>query len=458
MTTLRTLLWFALIAAAMIGAVWLAERPGDVTIEWHGWRMDTSVGVLLLAVAMIAALCTTLYGVARWLRHAPGSLIGSWGEGRRRKGYRALSQGMVAVAAGDSGEAQKLARQAERLLDEPALTLLLSAQAAQLAGDREAARRYFNEMLEDEELAFLGLRGLLMQALRDGDPAKALGYAERAFALRPDTPWVVRTLFDMQARAGKWLDAQKTLQSGLKSRLVDAERGRALDALLLVERSRAAERSGSDMDAMENAKAAFGLAPERVPVAYRYAELLLKRDEARKATKAIEKTWAVAPHPDLAQLYLSALGEKDPVKRVQALTRLTAANPDELESRIALARECLEANLWGEARRHLTAAGGKRPVVRVCRLMADLEEAEFADGEKVRHWLARAADAPGDRQWRCTACGAVNERWQAVCDSCGAFGTLQWRVPDPTTGEIARDEPPTKAVVVAPAEILPPER
>lgn len=457
MMTFRTLLWFALVAAVMVAAVWLAERPGDVTVEWHGWRMDTSVGVLLLAVAMFAALCTTLYAAARWLRHVPGSLLGSWGEGRRRKGYRALSQGMVAVAAGDSGEAQKLARQAERLLDEPALTLLLSAQAAQLAGDKQAARRYFNEMLEDEELAFLGLRGLLMQALRDGDSAKALGYAERAFALRPDTPWVVRTLFDMQARAGKWLDAQKTLQSGLKSRLVDPERGRTLDALLLVERSRAAERSGSDMDAMENAKAAFGLAPERIPVAYRYAELLLKRDEPRKATKAIEKAWTTAPHPDLAQLYLSALGEKDAVKRVQALGRLTAANPDELESRIAMARECLEANLWGEARRHLTAAGGQRPVVRVCRLMADLEEAEFADGEKVRHWLARAADAPGDRQWRCTACGAVHERWRAVCESCGAFGTLQWRVPDATVGEIGRDEP-TKAVVVAPAEILPPER
>ena len=53
MTLLRTLIWFAIAAAAMLGAVWLAERPGNVTVEWRGWRLDTSVGVLLVAVAAL---------------------------------------------------------------------------------------------------------------------------------------------------------------------------------------------------------------------------------------------------------------------------------------------------------------------------------------------------------------------------------------------------------------------
>ena len=66
-----------------------------------------------------------------------------------------------AVAAGDAKEAQKQAKKAEKLLGEPPLTLLLSAQAAQLAGDRDGAKRAFNTMLEDEQTAFLGLRGLI---------------------------------------------------------------------------------------------------------------------------------------------------------------------------------------------------------------------------------------------------------------------------------------------------------
>ena len=216
-------------------------------------------------------------------------------------------------------------------------------------------------MLDDPHMSFLGLRGLLMQSLKDGDSSKALAYAEQAFQRRPDTPWVVRSLFDMQARAGKWREAQERLQVGLKRKIVEPERGRVLSALLLVERSRAAERGGADQDAMDHAKAAIALAPEREAVVYRYAELLIKRGEGRKAMKAIERAWPAAPHPDLAQLYLAAVADKDPLKRVQALTKLTSNNPDDLDSRIALARECLEARLWGQARRHLETAGPSGP-------------------------------------------------------------------------------------------------
>ena len=459
MTLLRTLAWFVLLAAAMIAAVWLAQRPGVVTIQWQGWRLDTSVGVLMVVVVLLCGLVTGLYTLWRWLMGAPSTVFDIWGESRRRKGYRALTQGMVAVAAGDATEAQRCARLAEKLLEEPPLTRLLSAQAAQLAGDREAAQRYFAAMLDDPQMSFLGLRGLLMQSLKDGDSTQALAYAEKAFQRRPDTPWVVRSLFDMQARAGKWREAQETLQVGLKRKIVEPERGRALGALLLVERSRAAERGGADEDAMEHARAAEALAPEREPVAYRYAELLIKRGDGRKAMKAIERVWPVSPHPDLAQLYLAAAAEKDPLKRVQALKRLTSTNPDDLDSHIAHARECLEARLWGEARRHLVAAGAEKPEAptRLCRLMADLEEQEYGDGDKVRKWLARAADSPGDRQWRCRSCGAVRDRWAAVCESCGAFGTSEWRMPPPSP-QAAAAAAATGTLRLGPEqEILPPE-
>jgi HemY protein len=57
----------------------------------------------------------------------------------------------------------------------------------------------------------------------------------------------------------------------------------------------------------------------------------------------------------------------------------------------------------------------------------------------VREWLGRAADAPADRAWRCTSCGAHHEAWRPVCESCGAFGTLQWRAPG-TYGQILPPE------------------
>ena len=150
MTTLRTLIWFVVAAVAMLGAVWLAERPGTLTAEWQGWRLDTSVGALLVTIVVLILVGIGGWLLYRWIVGAPGALLEGWGESRRRRGYRELTQGLAAVAAGDGAEAQKHARKAEQLLSEPALTLLLSAQAAQLTGDRDGAQRAFNAMLEDE--------------------------------------------------------------------------------------------------------------------------------------------------------------------------------------------------------------------------------------------------------------------------------------------------------------------
>jgi HemY protein len=434
-TTLRILIWFVIAAAAMVAAAWLAERPGVVTAQWHGWRVDTSVGVLLIAVLVLM-----LWLLYRWIVGAPGALLEGWGESRRRRGYRELTQGLAAVAAGDGTEAQKHARKAEQLLSEPPLTLLLSAQAAQLAGDRDGANRAFTAMLEDDQMAFLGLRGLIAQALRDGDQARALDYAQRAFRLRPQTPWVVHSLFDMQAQIGQWKAAQETLDAGLRTRVVTQDKGRTLKALLLVERSRAAERDGNDADALALARQAFGLTPERIAVTQRLAEMQLKTGDTRHALKTIERGWALAPHPDLAALYLKASGEPDPLKRIAVVRRLAAQKPEDLESHLALAQASLDAGLWGEARRQLETAGGTSPSVRVCRLMAEVEERAQSDQAKVHDWLARAANAPADRSWRCSACGAHHESWRSVCESCGAFGTLHWRAPG-TYGQVLPPQP-----------------
>jgi HemY protein len=70
---------------------------------------------------------------------------------------------------------------------------------------------------------------------------------------------------------------------------------------------------------------------------------------------------------------------------------------------------------------------------------AEVEERAQAGQEKVHEWLARAAQAPADRAWRCSACGAQHETWRSVCENCGAFGTLHWRAPG-TFGQVLPPE------------------
>ena len=76
-------------------------------------------------------------------------------------------------------------RAAPTLVDDRPLVTLLSAQAAQLDGDEQAAAKFFQAMSEKPETAFLGVRGLLVQAMRREDWDQALTLARRAYRLDP---------------------------------------------------------------------------------------------------------------------------------------------------------------------------------------------------------------------------------------------------------------------------------
>jgi HemY protein len=433
---------FLLVLAALTwGAVQLADNPGQVAIIWQGYRINFSVGVLLLLVAAIAVLWATLSRLWRWLRSGPGRFMENRASRRREQGYRLLTQGLVAAAAGDAKAAHQIGAQAGRLVQTP-LNLLLLAQAAQLNGDEAAARRYFEAMLEHSETEFLGLRGLIVQATKTGDWETARAHARRAYGLRPETEWLSSVLFDLEARAGDWRAAQKTLEAAVRAKLVDPHDAPRRRAVVLAERARAAQNSE---DALIFAREAHKLDPGLVAATALAAGLLAAQGKARAATKMVEAGWTCGPHPDLARAYTAIAPDEPALERTRRFERLHALNPDHPESRIALAEAALEAELWGEARRHLEAAATERPTQRVYRLLAALEERQGADSlddkgdlddggtmineEAMRQWLLRAASAAPAAAWLCSKCGAASDQWRARCAGCGAFDSLDWKLP-----------------------------
>jgi HemY protein len=426
---IRSLFLFLLIAVAVVVAVTLADHPGRVSIDWQGWRIDMSTGILVLLVAVLVVIAVTVARFWGAIRRAPGRFLDMRRTSRRERGYKALTQGMVAVAAGDVVEARRSARRADALLDDPPLTMLLSAQAAQLGGEEAAARRYFEAMLDHPDTAFLGVRGLLMQAIKVGDKAEALRLAERAYKLRPDTGWVVNQLFELQVESGMWSEANEVIASAIRRKTLPAPSARRRRAAVLVEHSRVAEAEGDGDTAFARASEAHNLDPTLVPATLALARLHKARGKAAKAERLIEEAWARAPNPELASMYGQIIQEADPLARVKKFQRLFSFRPDHPESHVALAQVALAARLWGEARKHLNAVAAKTVTARVCRLMAELEESEKGNMEASREWLAKATTAAPDEAWVCSDCGAVAGSWTALCGNCGSFGSLAWQSP-----------------------------
>jgi HemY protein len=435
---MRALVALVVIAALVAGAVFFADHPGRVAILWQGWQVETSVGVLAAAALVLALVVAVLLRLFRLIRHSPRVLAHWRRERRRHAGYRALSQGMVAVAAGEAEEARRCARRADALLADPPLTLLLSAQAAHLDGDEGAAEKFFTAMLDRSETEFLGLRGLINQALRADRRGTALALAERARGLRPKARWASESLFELRLREGHWDAALETLKEMVRRRWIPAARGRHHRGVILHELSRAAAAGGDRRRAKQLAKEAQELTPDLAAPAAHHARLLFEDGETGPAAKAVERAWRTAPNPELAQLYDAIHGAAPPLARLKRFERLAAQNPEARASHRALAEAALAAQLWGEARRRLelalkpNAPGDAAASPLLCLMMARLEEAEHQDFARAREWLGRAVAAPPDPCYVCADCGGNTPEWQSRCPHCGNFDTLSWRMPNST--------------------------
>lgn len=465
---------FFLIKLAVLGAiaVWLYERPGSFVVEWLGYRLETPVGIALLALLLLIVLAALVYRLWRALVTAPRKIRHARVSTRRRHGYRALTQGMVAVAAGDAAEARRQQRRAETLLDEPPLTLLLAAQAAQLEGDETAARRYFEEMLKRPDTAFLGVRGLLMQAMRTGDTTGALRWAAQAHADRPNAAWATKALLDLQLEAGHFEAAEQTLREAARGRVIgEAEADRRRAVLLADATLRADHRSGQ---ALSRAREAVKLAPDLVPARLALSRLLSDAGRRREAARVIEQAWTEAPHPALAAAFAALEPSEKPLDRVRRFDKLVAAGPQTREAHLTLAKVGLDAGLWGPARQHLEqalaaegcepgappvpagdgsaeAAARALPSARLSRLMARLAEGDDGDPAAVRRWLFAATLGAPEPAWVCERCGTPAAAWSARCGHCRAFDSLRWR-DLPRLGEIALLAPPAIAAQTGPAD------
>jgi len=341
------ILALAIVALLVYAAVFFADHPGSVSIDWEGWHAGPSVGVLVLSVVVLFIAGALVLKLLSILLRAPGALLRARRERRRREGYKALTQGMVAVAAGEVDEARRLAHRADVLLAEPPLTLLLQAQAAQLNGDEQAAQRYFTAMLEQPETEFLGVRGLLTQALKAGNEPAALVLAERARSLRPRTGWALASLADLQSRAGRWKEAEATLVEAIKRKALPAAEGKRAQAALLLEQSRAAAAGGDAKGALALADRAEDADPGFAPAAAWHAELLRDNDRHRQAARVIEQAWRLAPEPALAEVYRSLVPDEAPLARMKRFQHLAESNPDNPETFLVLAEAALRARLWG---------------------------------------------------------------------------------------------------------------
>ena len=436
---IKIVLFVGLITVLALGAGILNDIGGGIRIAAGGYEFNLAPLQALITFLLLVGLVWLLLRIAglivatlRFLRGDETALSRYFDRNRERRGYQALSESLIALASGDGRLALSRAGRAEKYLARPELTTIIAAQAAEMAGDGRRATAAYKTLLADVRTRFVGVRGLMLQKIAEGDAETALHLAEKAFALNPRHGEIQDILLKLQSEQSDWKGARTTLGAKLKSGSLPKDIYRRRDAVLALQEARTLIDEDASIEAREAAIEANRLSPDLIPAAAMAAHSLAMKGDAKGAARVLKKAWSANPHPDLATAFADLAPDETPNDRVKRFRVLTSINPEHPETRMLLAELNLAAEDFPAARRALGDLILKEPTQRSLAIMAAIERGEGSGDAVVRGWLAKALSAPRGPQWCCDKCQAIHARWHPVCENCGAFDTLSWRPPHQT--------------------------
>lgn len=392
---IRLLMFFLWIVFFAGGLTLLISAGSLITVEAFGARFDIQAGVGAALALALAALIAGATSTVKDVVGAPRIARARRESARRERGLAAITKGLEAIAAGDAAQARRQAEIATRSLGAAPVARLLTAQAAQLAGDDLAANAALAGMLEAPETEFLALRGLYAKAARDGDREKARAYAARAFALHAKAGWAFEAAFEFALEANDFAAAQEAVTRAASAKTIDRQTADRGLAAVLTASAFASIAAGDEAAALDGAASALKHDRAFAPAATLAASLLAKKAETRKAGSILLAAFEAAPERAIAEAFEELHSDESPANLAEQLERLASKNPETREAGLVRARACLARGDADAAAALLEQGLKSSATARALRMMASAEEAR-SGAAAAGAWLARAAAAPRD--------------------------------------------------------------
>ena len=432
----KILMFMVALTAITFGASFLMDAQGGVTIEYGGIELNLKplqatllMFFLLICVWFLLKLMGLLIAVAHFINGDETALSRYFDRNRERRGFEALSAGLMALASGDGREAMVGARKAGRLLNRPNLTNLVIAQAAVASGDKKTASATYKILLQDPKTRFVGIHGLLKQKLQEEDFETALKLATRAFALKPKHLETQDALLKLQAGQRDWAGVRKTLNAKLKHGSLPRDVHRRRDGVFALSQARELHSVGELEAAHVKAIEANKLTPGLVSAAILTSQGYLEKDKPKLAAKTLRAAWSIEPHPELAAGFAAIISNETPIERLDRFLSLTKIAPSHPETKMLIAELNIAAEQFDQARLEMGDLASTDPTMRSLTIMAAIEQGEGGDDQSVREILTDALSAQRDPQWVCDNCGNISHEWEAVCVSCETIDSVSWKRP-----------------------------
>ena len=176
-----------------LGAVWFADHPGILQLNWRGWEIRMSVAILCLIVFLYTVFCWYLFKLYRWFRTDNPLTSPKRQASRREKGLAELDLGWSALAVEDRDAALKHGKKALGFLpkDHGPLRLLMKVDT------ENNVQKHLEKLMENAPTRMAALKCKLDRALAADNIQDALALLPEMQEISPNNPWIIRKLFDL---------------------------------------------------------------------------------------------------------------------------------------------------------------------------------------------------------------------------------------------------------------------
>lgn len=348
---MRWLIWLVILAAAAVGLT-LAARMGDgyVLVVVPPWRIDLSLNMAVL-IALLAVVAG--YIVVRAVAVTVGmpARVRAFQERRAQKKARAtFADALRNYFEGRFGKAERAARAARDLGEQPALSGVLAARAAHGMRNFAARDDYLAQAAatpDDEQARLIAQAEMLLEERRYHDvldvlrrmPQKhtaALKLELRAQQLARNWDQVLQLLPQLEKRK---VFEPSVVQQIRRHAYIENLRRKALDLQTLRDH-------WSKMPAEQRREAR---------VAATAAQCFASLGSCAEAQRIIEEALAAQWDSGLLGLYAECLAA-DVTEQLQRAERWLESHPRDAALLLVLGRLCSHQRLWGKAQSYLEAS------------------------------------------------------------------------------------------------------
>ncbi len=338
---------------------------------------------------------------------------------------RDLLRTITATTEGDMLQARKSLESLRKKIGQHVLADILELKILKGEKNFEAVEQLSEKLMNNKEVALVGLKALIETKEKDKHFTQALAIANKAFETRQDLYWIVENTFYLRVQACDWLGAVEVLEAAKSKDLILPEKYRCYKSIVLYEM---AVKEKNTYIKKKHLIAANEMCPDFTVAAVKLAELYDKEGQKHKAEKILKKAWRENPNTEIADAYMKLYSQDTPqesISRIESLALLNTKLPS-LNNYI-LADLNMKSGFYDKARSELELFLIANPLTKTtAKLIARFEKQAKKNKMGYDNWKKRAQDAADECLWVCSKCGATFPHWHASCKECGTFNSLKW--------------------------------